>query len=76
MWQKIETAPKDDSLILVYRPLAEKSGDSKIALKKSVKYNNHCWECTIPEGKEPVNYTDGACYPTHWMPLPELPKEE
>jgi len=74
-WRPIESAPKDGSFILVYRPLAGKSNDPVVALKRGVDYNNHCWECTVPEGKEPLNYTDGSCFPTHWMPLPTPPEE-
>jgi hypothetical protein len=75
-WLDISTAPRDGTEILVYRPLAEKSGDKKVAIKKGVNYNNHCWDCTVPEGAEKVNFTDGACFPTKWQPLPQPPAQK
>lgn len=75
-WRDIESAPKDGSEVIVYRPLASNSGDKEIAIKRTVSYNNSCWQSTVPEGREAVNYTDGACYPTHWMPLPAAPTEQ
>lgn len=65
-WQPIETAPKDGTPILVYRPAAsgvgyiqKVSGDYAM-LHKSGKW---VWACS-----------NDAAQPTHWMPLPELPK--
>ena len=75
-WQDISTAPRDGTEILVFRPLAHKSGDKQMAIKRSVNENNFCWPDTIPEGREAINYTNGACYPTHFMFLPEPPKEK
>lgn len=74
-WLDIETAPRDGSVILAYRPLAHKTNDPIISIVKSVPYDNECWESTIPEGMKPDNYTDGYCKATHWMPLPAPPKE-
>jgi hypothetical protein len=74
-WQPIETAPKDGSEVLLYRPLAHKSGDKNIAVKLSVPEDRYCWECTVPNGCKRENYTSGACYATHWMPLPNPPVE-
>lgn len=72
-WQPIETAPRDGSLVILYRPLAEETNDQKIAIKQSISYNNHCWDKTVPEGCVKENYTGGSCYATHWMPLPDEP---
>jgi hypothetical protein len=73
-WQDISTAPKDGRRALVYRPLARNSQDEPIAMKRLIGGNHHCWECTVPEGAEPMNPTDGACHVTHWMPLPPAPE--
>lgn len=74
-WQPITTAPKDGRKALVYRPLAANSGDEPIAVKRLIGGNRGCWDSTVPEGAVATNPTDGACHTTHWMPLPEPPKE-
>lgn len=74
-WQPIETAPRDGRIAIVYRPLARESHDEPVALKRLVEYDNHCWPCTVPKGQTPFNPTDGLCHVTHWMPLPNPPKE-
>lgn len=73
-WQPIETAPRDGTRILLYRPLADRTNDDQIDIKRGVPRDNTCWEETIPPGMDATNYTDGACKATHWMPLPEPPK--
>lgn len=72
-WRTIETAPKDGRKALVFRPLAEKSGDCRVAVKRLIGGNNHCWESTVPAGQKPTNPTDGACHVTHWMDIPPPP---
>lgn len=72
-WQPIETAPRDGTRILLYRPLAEKTDDYTIDIKRGVPRDNGCYEETIPVGLNKENYTDGACRATHWMSLPEPP---
>lgn len=76
-WQPIETAPRDGTTVLLYRPLAGKTHDPVVIIGRSVPYNGHSWPATIPEGVSadgPGNYTDRVCYATHWQPLPEPPK--
>lgn len=75
-WQPIETAPRDGTRILLYRPLAERTDDDVIDIKRGVPQDNGCWEQTIPPGMDAKNYTDGCCRATHWMPLPDLPSTE
>ena len=72
-WQPIETAPRDGTRILLYRPLAERTQDDPIDIKRGIAIPRHCWGETIPQGWNADNYTDGACRATHWMPLPEAP---
>ena len=72
-WQPIETAPKDGRMAIVFRPLAEVSGDDRVAVKRLIENDNWCWPCTVPEGHEPCNPTDGACHVTHWMDFKEPP---
>lgn len=76
-WLPIETAPCDGRKALVYRPLAENSGDERIAVKRLTgSRSNHCWDKTVPPGETPCNPTDGACHVTHWMPLPDEPAQQ
>lgn len=76
-WLPIETAPRDGRKALVYRPLAENSGDERIAVKRLTSgRSNNCWDKTVPPGETPCNPTDGACHVTHWMPLPDEPAQQ
>lgn len=75
-WQPIETAPRDGTRILLYRPLAETTHDDIIDIKRGMPSDQTCWAKTIPQGMDSTNYTDGYCKPTHWMPLPEAPKHQ
>ena len=68
-WQPIETAPKDGTLVLTcvegvyYRPIT--------GVWSSYHPNQAgktCWR-TSPVGGDKIA-------PTHWMPLPDPPKEE
>lgn len=72
-WKPIETAPADGRKALVFRPLAARSGDEPIAVKRLIGGNQFCWDKTVPKGQQARNPTDGACHVTHWMPLPAPP---
>ena len=75
-WRPIESAPKDGRIAVFYRPLAHLSNDPHVAVKRTCKTPQHVWEATIPEGCDGLNYNDGFCYATHWMPLPATPHTE
>jgi len=78
-WQPIETAPRDGSEVLLYRPLAYKTHDPIVTIRKSTHFPQHRWPATVPEGcaiDGPGAYTEGACYATHWMPLPAAPTKD
>ena len=72
-WQPISTAPMDGREVLLYRPLAERTNDPIVTIRRTTDYDSHCWEATIPEGADGSNFTEGSCYATHWMPLPQPP---
>lgn len=74
-WEPAETCPNDGSMVLVYRPLAWKSHDMPLDVKRAIGGNQHCWPSTVPEGQSPMNPTDGSCHVTLWRPLPQPPKE-
>lgn len=72
-WASIETAPRDGRVVLLYRPLAQLTHDPVMTIRQTTSRPQFCWPATIPEGCDGLNYTEGACYATHWMPLPEPP---
>lgn len=65
-WQPIETAPKDGSLIIVFKPRNEKAQSKDIIA--ICKWLGMCW------GKDnsPQKWIDSEV--THWMPLPDQPR--
>ena len=67
-WQPIETAPKDGTWILVYKPFNLYGfDDSKWFVDKYiVRWADECWN---------ISMEDKVIYPTHWMPLPKPPKK-
>ena len=75
-WQPIETAPRDGTQFLAFRPLAHITHDANIKIVKGTPHNYGCWEATVPPGYSLENFTDGACRATHWQPLPAAPKQE
>lgn len=72
-WQPIETVPRDGRKVLLYRPLAHRTSDEAFAVKRTTPAPSFCWQKTIPDGTDGLNFTDGLCYATHWMPIPEPP---
>jgi len=72
-WLPIDTAPRDGSAVLLFRPLAQKTHDPIVTIRKSIPRASHVWEATVPPGCDGKNFTEGSCYATHWMPLPEPP---
>ena len=66
-WQPIETAPKDGTWILVYKPFNLYGFDDSewYVDKYIVRWADECWN---------ISMDDIVVYPTHWMPLPNPPK--
>ena len=62
-WQPIDTAPKDRTKVLTYGPLKDGSG----FYQEVQGY----WK----SGYWPVVLMHNSLEPTHWMPLPDPPKE-
>ena len=60
-WQPIETAP-EATVLLVWLP----NYGVGVATKTTTHGLAHWWHRGESE----------ACYPTHWMPLPEAPNEQ
>lgn len=65
-WQPIETAPRDGTAFLVYRPLAHETHDPHITIACGVMQPRQS-----PQGV--THYTSRWCHPSHWMPLPPPP---
>ena len=66
-WQPIETAPKDESLILVYGP-CEVDGESYPAQVGIALYHK------IRDRWIDENNGYAIYHPTHWRPLPPPPQ--
>jgi hypothetical protein len=60
-WQPIETAPKDGEQILTYSPM----GRCSVRIWGEGDDGEMAW---LPRIR--------GCFPTHWQPLPEPPKEQ
>jgi len=75
-WQPIANCTaKIGQNILVYRPLAQTSGDDVIAVKRYTGKHESCWDSTVPDGHVPCNPTNGLCHVTHWQPLTPPPEQ-
>lgn len=67
-WRPIETAPRDGTWFIAYRPLAMATGDKTVDIVQGVDHPT-----TSPQGI--VHWTSRWCHPTHWIPLPVPPKQ-
>ena len=72
-WQPIETAPKDGTELLLYERRERFIDDDFVEVDyifsgawNAESYQGECWECS--------EYEVFSHEPTHWMPLPEVPK--
>ena len=64
-WRRIESAPKDGTDIIVYRPHAvENENVPKVGVDYWSKRLGNCWA-----------KSNDSKQPTHWMPLPTPPEE-
>lgn len=63
-WQPIETAPKDGSWLLGYDRDAETYGGKT---HKVIRWKGGWWTQWSEH--------DGVCNATHWMPLPQSPRD-
>jgi hypothetical protein len=70
-WQPIETAPKDGTQIF-----AINNRGNRAALRWMVGLNGKEGWIVMFSDANPHPFWNGACgsVPTHWMPLPELPR--
>ena len=64
-WQPIESAPKDGTIVMIYWPTMSIHQYPTCAFNHGDEYG---WELVS-------NRDYGEVFPTHWMPLPEPPKE-
>ncbi len=76
-WQPIETAPKDGTWILIYGSVDDEGERRKISVAQYTNYLNggetdwH-WQFAWYDG----GYCGLVDEATHWMPLPEPPKND
>lgn len=69
-WLPIETAPRDDRLVLLYQP-----GKGVTAARFDARGTVDWWRLGA-QGERPTVACvcdDGGVEPTHWMPLPTAP---
>jgi hypothetical protein len=66
MWQKIETAPRDWTEVLVFSPEHDSFNSGGVF---SAFYGEGQWRTHMPGGNMLLNAT-------HWMPLPTPPTAE
>ena len=80
-WQPIETAPKDDLIILgCFRTGLDEDGDEYESI---VTHGSYVEDLSVfCDGEEVGGFLDcdcqefgQECQPTHWMPLPAPPRE-
>lgn len=64
-WQPIETAPKDGTMVLIWRKLEKGIGGDFPAHAAVDEWRGNSWYRTRP-GQQP----------THWMPLPSPPTHQ
>ena len=70
-WQPIETAPKDGTAVLL-------ANDCGVWIGKYVPVYQSGFAPAIPWFSLMLNHDhvgNKSCAPTHWMPIPEMPKE-
>ena len=65
-WRSIETAPKDGTDIIVYRPRHDGTYIPKVGIDWWMTQRADYGDCWAKSRKD--------CPPTHWMPFPESPK--
>lgn len=73
-WRTIATAPEDGTSILVYPPTwpSKKAAIAEWDKDEYAKKPRPFWRRDDDLGQVTRSR---ACLPTHWMPLPEPPKE-
>ena len=74
-WQTIETAPKDFTMLLLYRPTASDWAKVTVGRWEDDKYAKHpkpYWEIWLKIGGK---MESREWLPTHWMPLPVAPNK-
>lgn len=63
-WQPIETAPKDEHTDILLYGILVHTGGAYMDIGRWTNYQGGFWSWSADDSE-----------PTHWMPLPEPPKE-
>ena len=69
-WMPIESAPKDETAVILYMPAVGYRG----AVITSAYWTTHNVECWHVDDQKNGPYPLRGTSPAHWMPLPEPPK--
>jgi hypothetical protein len=67
-WQTIKSAPKDGTKILVFGTILAAASDNPQAYLA-------VWSDEVWLAVDPMGYQQWALDPTHWIPLPEVPRD-
>lgn len=75
-WQKIETAPRDGTPILLFSPASRMDDPTNIVVGKFETYgaDNEWWAFCEEVLADIAGRIEPE--PTHWMPLPPPPSEQ
>ncbi len=73
-WQPIETAPKDGSPLLLYRPWDDKTMARDSGYPGAIWHSGGWGKSAFPGDTFRGEATYGK--PTHWMPLPPPPHRQ
>lgn len=76
-WLPIETAPKDGTWIIAYRPDPDGWYDTELGITICRwRKNDRTGKSYFTDTYELDDYELADYPPTHWMPLPEPPSDE
>lgn len=74
-WHKIENAPRDKTPVLLFLP-SKDVGSSRYGPSQCVGYKDGDYDWQLTETGGYAVDADVWPEPTHWMPLPEPPKQD
>lgn len=70
-WQPIETAPRDEMILVIHQQLGMIQAELCTAMLESPAEERHEFPWDSPAGQGSWLYSKDI---THWMPLPEPPQ--
>ncbi len=68
-WHPIETAPKDEKVLVTRFPYTGRHAPINMAWFSTSELRKHCKPWVLSAARRKLRY-----HPTHWMPLPDPPE--